>query len=349
MEECIEVKGARVNNLKNLTLRIPRGKFVVITGISGSGKSSLAFDTLYAEGQRRFSESLSSYARQFLGRMTKPDVDSIDGIPPAIAIEQKVSTRNPRSTVATTTEIYDFLRLVFARIGRTFSPVSGQEVRRDSVTDVLNWLSGAGRGTYYVLADLGWDARTDRVELLLQLKEDGYNRLYADGKALKIDEVLQQGPDTLSGAWLLLDRVRLSDAPEGDVRTRLLSSVADAFSRGDGRMAVAAEDGTLKLFNNRFELDGIAFRDPDEYLFSFNSPLGACPTCGGLGKIIGISEDLVVPDKSPTRRRASTTAPSPAGGARRWAGSGTSWLQWPSTTAFPSSSRTATFPARRRT
>ena len=298
MEECIEVKGARVNNLKNLTLRIPRGKFVVITGISGSGKSSLAFDTLYAEGQRRFSESLSSYARQFLGRMTKPDVDSIDGIPPAIAIEQKVSTRNPRSTVATTTEIYDFLRLVFARIGRTFSPVSGQEVRRDSVTDVLNWLSGAGRGTYYVLADLGWDARTDRVELLLQLKEDGYNRLYADGKALKIDEVLQQGPDTLSGAWLLLDRVRLSDAPEGDVRTRLLSSVADAFSRGDGRMAVAAEDGTLKLFNNRFELDGIAFRDPDEYLFSFNSPLGACPTCGGLGKIIGISEDLVVPDKT---------------------------------------------------
>jgi excinuclease ABC subunit A len=298
VEEYIEVKGARVNNLKNLTLRIPRGKFVVVTGISGSGKSSLAFDTLYAEGQRRFSESLSSYARQFLGRMTKPDVDSIDGIPPAIAIEQKVSTRNPRSTVATTTEIYDFLRLVFARIGRTFSPVSGQEVRRDSVTDVLNWLSEAGRGTYYLLADLGWDARTDRVELLLQLKEDGYNRLYADGEALRIDDVLQQGADTLSGAWLLLDRVRLSGVPEGDVRTRLLSSVADAFSRGDGRMAVAAEDGTLKLFNSRFELDGISFRNPDEYLFSFNSPLGACPTCGGLGKIIGISEDLVVPDKT---------------------------------------------------
>jgi len=298
VEEYIEVKGARVNNLKNLTLRIPRGKFVVITGISGSGKSSLAFDTLYAEGQRRFSESLSSYARQFLGRMTKPDVDSIEGIPPAIAIEQKVSTRNPRSTVATTTEIYDFLRLVFARIGRTFSPVSGQEVRRDSVQDVLNWLSGAEHGTYYVLADLGWDARTDRVELLLQLKEDGYNRLYADGKALKIDEVLQQGPDALAGAWLLVDRVRLSGAPAGDVRTRLLSSVADAFSRGDGRLAVAAEDGSLRRFNSRFELDGIEFRDPDEYLFSFNSPLGACPTCGGLGKIIGISEDLVVPDKT---------------------------------------------------
>ncbi|MCR5351548.1 MAG: excinuclease ABC subunit UvrA, partial [Bacteroidales bacterium] len=298
MEEYIEIKGARVNNLKNLTLRIPRGKFVVITGVSGSGKSSLAFDTLYAEGQRRFSESLSSYARQFLGRMTKPDVDGIDGIPPAIAIEQKVSTRNPRSTVATTTEVYDFLRLLFARIGRTYSPVSGEEVRRDNVSDVMAWLAGAGDGTWYVLADLGWDARTDRVELLLQLKEDGYNRLYAEGRPYKIDDVLQQGPDSLSGAWLLLDRARLSGAPEGDMRTRLLSSVADAFARGDGRMAIAAEDGSLKHFCSRFERDGITFREPDEYLFSFNSPLGACPTCGGLGKVIGISEDLVVPDKT---------------------------------------------------
>ena len=298
MEEYIEIKGARVNNLKNLTLRIPRGKFVVITGISGSGKSSLAFDTLYAEGQRRFSESLSSYARQFLGRMTKPDVDGIDGIPPAIAIEQKVSTRNPRSTVATTTEIYDFLRLLFARIGRTYSPVSGEEVRRDGVADVMDWLAGAGGGTFYILADLGWDARTDRVELLLQLKEDGYNRLYVDGKPLRIDDVLQQGADTLSGAWLLLDRARLSGAPAGDTRTRLLSSVADAFTRGDGRMAVATEEGRLQHFCSRFERDGIVFREPDEYLFSFNSPLGACPTCGGLGKIIGISEDLVVPDKT---------------------------------------------------
>ena len=298
MEEYIEIKGARVNNLKNLTLRIPRGKFVVITGISGSGKSSLAFDTLYAEGQRRFSESLSSYARQFLGRMTKPDVDSIEGIPPAIAIEQKVSTRNPRSTVATTTEIYDFLRLLFARIGRTYSPVSGEEVRRDGVADVMDWLAGAGGGTFYVLADLNWDARTDRVELLLQLKEDGYNRLYADGRPCKIDDVLQQGPDALSGVWLLLDRARLSGAPAGDTRTRLLSSVADAFARGDGRIAIAAEDGRLQHFCSRFERDGIVFREPDEFLFSFNSPLGACPTCGGLGKIIGISEDLVVPDKT---------------------------------------------------
>ena len=298
MEEYIEIKGARVNNLKNLTLKIPRGKFVVVTGISGSGKSSLAFDTLYAEGQRRFSESLSSYARQFLGRMSKPDVDGIDGIPPAIAIEQKVSVRNPRSTVATTTEIYDFLRLVFARIGHTFSPVSGKEVRRDGVADVLDFLAAAGGGTWYLLADLDWKGRDDRTELLLQLKEDGYNRLYAGGKPVRIDEVFQRGAESFDDACLLVDRVRLNGVPEGDTRTRLLSSVADAFARGDGRIALAAEDGTLHRFSNRFELDGINFREPDEYLFSFNSPLGACPTCGGLGKIIGISEDLVVPDKT---------------------------------------------------
>ena len=298
MEEYIEIKGARVNNLKNLTLRIPRGKFVVVTGISGSGKSSLAFDTLYAEGQRRFSESLSSYARQFLGRMTKPDVDGIDGVPPAIAIEQKVNIRNPRSTVATTTEIYDFLRLVYARIGRTISPISGEEVRRDGVQDVMAMLEASGAGTWFVLSDLDWAARQDRVELLLQLKEDGYNRLYAAGEPLKIDEVLQQGPDTLPDAWLLVDRVRLGGGMDGDTRTRLLSSVSDAFDRGDGRMALADADGTLKPFCSRFERDGITFRIPDEYLFSFNSPLGACPTCGGLGKVIGISEDLVVPDKT---------------------------------------------------
>ena len=298
MEEFIEIKGARVNNLKNLTLRIPRGKFVVITGISGSGKSSLAFDTLYAEGQRRFSESLSSYARQFLGRMTKPDVDAIDGIPPAIAIEQKVSVRNPRSTVATTTEIYDFLRLLFARIGHTFSPVSGQEVRRDSVQDVMNALQALPDGTWYLLADLKWSAREDRTELLLQLKEDGYNRLFADGAPVRIDEVLQRGAESFAEAWLLVDRVRLSGPVTPDTRTRLLSSVADAFGRGDGRIALRGEDGTLRQFCSRFELDGIVFREPDEYLFSFNSPLGACPTCGGLGKIIGISEDLVIPDKT---------------------------------------------------
>ncbi|MCR4860964.1 MAG: excinuclease ABC subunit UvrA, partial [Bacteroidales bacterium] len=298
MEEYIEIKGARVNNLKNLTLRIPRGKFVVVTGVSGSGKTSLAFDTLYAEGQRRFSESLSSYARQFLGRMTKPDVDGIDGIPPAIAIEQKVSTRNPRSTVATTTEIYDFLRLVYARIGRTFSPVSGREVRRDSVADVMEALSAAGDGTYYILSDLKWKGRQDRTELLLQLKEDGFNRLFAEGSPVKIDEALKQGADRISEAWLLVDRARLSGEMDADTRTRLLSSVATAFERGDQTMAVASDEGVLRTFCSRFELDGISFRIPDEFLFSFNSPLGACPTCGGLGKIIGISEDLVIPDKT---------------------------------------------------
>ena len=299
MEDSIEIRGARVNNLKNLSLDIPRGKFVVVTGISGSGKSSLVFDTLYAEGQRRFSESLSSYARQFLGRMTKPDVDSIDGIPPAIAIEQKVTTRNPRSTVATTTEIYDYLRLVFARVGHTFSPVSGNEVRKDTVDSVMAWLSSC-TGTCYVLADLGWPGREDKVELMLGLKEDGFNRLYADGVPVRIDEVLQRDGDYPADAWLLVDRVRMPESGEmdTDTRTRLLSSVATAFSKGGGDMAVAVEDGGLKRFCSRFELDGIAFREPDEYLFSFNSPLGACPVCGGLGKIIGISEDLVIPDKS---------------------------------------------------
>ena len=332
MADNISIKGARVNNLKNVTLEIPRGKFVVVTGISGSGKSSLAFDTLFAEGQRRFAESLSSYARQFLGRMSKPDVDSIDGIPPAIAIEQKVSTRNPRSTVATTTEIYDFLRLIFARIGRTYSPVSGREVRCDTVPDVLAYLDALYKGTapilnvgvggssdtaspilpavseeasapdkavpanvetVYILADIRWKEREDRVELLLGLKEDGYNRLYADGAPIKIDDVLKKGDDLPAEAWLLIDRVKLP----GD-RVRLTSSLNDAFSRGDGRMAVAADDAVLREFSTRFELDGISFRQPDEYLFSFNSPLGACPTCGGLGKIIGVSEDLVIPDKT---------------------------------------------------
>ena len=368
MEDCISIKGARVNNLKNISLEIPRGKIVVITGISGSGKSSLAFDTLFAEGQRRFAESLSSYARQFLGRMTKPDVDSIDGIPPAIAIEQKVSTKNPRSTVATTTEIYDFLRLIYARIGKTYSPVSGNLVHADTINDVLSYLTSL-RGnltyetsaslhhdlssdnyaaapispgqalppqcggplplepraaslpksdsclrksdgslscksddslscksddkTFYILADLKWVERTDRTEVLLGLKEEGYNRLLVDGKPVRIDEVLKAGADAVGEAFLLVDR--FSDLSDRD---RLLSSVSDAFSRGEGVMFVAVDGGGMRRFCSRFELDGMDFCVPDEYLFSFNSPLGACPVCGGLGKVIGISEDLVVPDKS---------------------------------------------------
>jgi len=294
LEEKLVIRGARVNNLKDITLEIPRGKIVVVTGVSGSGKSSLAFDTLFAEGQRRFAQSLSSYARQFLGRMSKPDVDSIEGVPPAIAIEQKVNTKNPRSTVATTTEIYDFLRILYARIGRTFSPVSGREVKCNGVQDVLEFISSieAGDEALYILSDLGWDGRDDRVELLLTLKQQGYSRLFAGKAPVRIDEVLQHPEDYGSGVWLMLDRAR---APFD--LTRLMSSVSDAFDRGDGRVRVVcgAED---REFINRFELDGIRFRKPDEEMFSFNSPLGACPVCGGLGKIIGISEDLVVPDKT---------------------------------------------------
>ena len=315
MSDSIIIKGARVNNLKNIDLEIPRGKFVVVTGISGSGKSSLAFDTLYAEGQRRFAESISSYARQFLGRMSKPDVDLIDGIPPAIAIEQKVNIKNPRSTVATTTEIYDFLRLIFARIGRTFSPVSGREVHKDGPADVMRWLEETTPGTLYILANLKWDERDDKVELMLGLKEDGYSRLYIPGngqdagEVRQIDDILQLDGNYPSDAWLLIDRLKVADPSDykedKDLRTRLLSSISDAFSRGGGDIRLVAERPeeptagfVVRDFCSRFELDGITFREPDDYLFSFNSPLGACPVCGGLGKIIGISEDLVIPDKT---------------------------------------------------
>ena len=289
MGENISIKNANVNNLKNVSVEIPRGKLVVITGVSGSGKSSLAFDTLFAEGQRRFAQSLSSYARQFLGRMSKPDVESIEGVPPAIAIEQKVNIRNPRSTVATTTEIYDYLRLVYARIGRTYSPVSGEEVRCDSAQDVLSYLESLQGAPSLLLAPL--DRGEDWVACLISLKERGYSRLFSEGRPLKIDQALQDGA-LAQDAMLLVDRFGdLSD------RTRVLSSISDAFQAGDGDVAVWSE-GVLKRFCSRFEKDGIRFPKPDEYLFSFNSPLGACPDCGGLGKIIGISEDLVIPDKS---------------------------------------------------
>lgn len=293
----IVIKGARVNNLKNVDIAIPRGKLVVITGISGSGKSSLAFDTLFAEGQRRYAESLSSYARQFLGRMSKPDVDSIEGVPPAIAIEQKVSTRNPRSTVGTTTEVYDYLRLLFARIGRTFSPVSGNEVRRDSVSDVLNHIT-SNKGVFYLLADPRWKDRDDRTEMLLDFKQSGYNRLWINGKAVKVDEVFKSG-EVPADALLLIDRVASDGSGALDDRVRVMSSVNDAFKLGDGSMSLYEEGSqSMRTFCTRFELDGMVFAEPEENLFSFNSPAGACPYCGGLGKTIGISEDLVVPDKS---------------------------------------------------
>ena len=303
----ILVKRAKVNNLKDVTVEIPRGKFVVVTGISGSGKSSLAFDTLFAEGQRRFAESLSSYARQFLGRMSKPDVELIEGIPPAIAIEQKVNTRNPRSTIATSTEIYDYLRMIFARIGRTYSPISGEEVKCSTVNDVISYVLEGQSDAIYILADLGWSARKDKVELMLQLKEEGYTRLFSD-KMMRIEEVMQmaQTEEYPEQMYLLVDRLRLprTEATQewDDLKTRLHSSIETAFNKGNGTVYVRkeAEEVTLKQFINRFEADGMVFSRPDEYLFSFNSPLGACPVCGGLGQIIGISEDLVVPDKSKT-------------------------------------------------
>ena len=292
-KETIRIRGARANNLKNVSVDIPRDKLVVITGVSGSGKSSIAFDTLFAEGQRRFAQSLSSYARQFLGRMNKPDVDSIDGVPPAVAIEQKVNIKNPRSTVATTTEIYDYLRLVFARVGHTFSPVSGREVHRDTVKTVTDYLASldSSYSSAMILADLDWENVQDKVELMLSLKEQGYSRLFSAGEPVKIDEALQSG-NIPSKALLLVDRISLP----GD-RDRIMSSVTDAFSRGEGRMSVWSS-GIQRDFSEAFELDGMKFAVPDEYMFSFNSPLGACPVCGGLGKIMGISEDLVVPDKS---------------------------------------------------
>ena len=302
--ENISIRGARVNNLKNISITIPRNRFTVITGVSGSGKSSLAFDTLFAEGQRRFAESLSSYARQFLGRMSKPDVEAIEGIPPAIAIEQKVNVRNPRSTVATVTEIYDYLRIIFARIGRTFSPISGEEVKCHGSNDVMAFLSSAsGPFAAYLLADLRWDAREDKVELLLALKEKGYSRLYsaADG-TLRIDDVMadSEGDSFPEGLMLMVDRVKIDGEMDADLRTRLLSSISTCFSEGNGKMYVVLDAGGVEMreFNNRFEADGMTFREPDEYMFSFNSPLGACPVCGGLGKVIGISEDLVIPDKA---------------------------------------------------
>lgn len=314
----IMVRRAKVNNLKDVTVEIPRGKFVVVTGISGSGKSSLAFDTLYAEGQRRFAESLSSYARQFLGRMSKPDVELIEGIPPAIAIEQKVNTRNPRSTIATSTEIYDYLRMIFARIGRTYSPVTGEEVKCHTTQDVLQYIFDGEGTAAYILADLRWADREDKVELMLQLKEEGYTRFFTD-RVVRIEEVMQRAEtgEYPSELYLLVDRVKLSGEPDEDMLTRLNSSVETAFDRGEGTAYVrkempgqAGHDGAqagydagfvvMRQFITRFEADGMKFEKPDEYLFSFNSPLGACPVCGGLGKIIGISEDLVVPDKSKT-------------------------------------------------
>ena len=246
-EGNIIIRRAKVNNLKDITVEIPRNRLVVVTGISGSGKSSLAFDTLFAEGQRRFAESLSSYARQFLGRMSKPDVEMIEGIPPAIAIEQKVNIRNPRSTVATTTEIYDYLRLLFARIGRTYSPVSGEEVKAHTVQDVLGNIFDGAPHTVYILSDLHWKDRQDRVELMLQLKEEGYGRLFqrSTKQVHDIEDVMRMGADAPDDLDLLVDRAKTTGEADEDLLTRLHASIQAAFDRGNGDMAII-KDGVRK-------------------------------------------------------------------------------------------------------
>ncbi len=301
-EQYITVKNARVNNLKNVTVDIPRNKLVVVTGLSGSGKSSLAFDTLYAEGQRRYVESLSAYARQFLGKMPKPECDMILGLPPAIAIEQKVNTRNPRSTVGTSTEIYDYLRLLFGRIGQTFSPVSGVQVKKHTVEDVISAAMKLPEGTRIALTApvVMPEKRRFASQLDVYLKA-GYSRVMHDGEFLEIEDLLSRKdtlPDSAEGYSLLIDR--LAVAHEGDELSRLADSAEAAFFEGDGVMELRVwnPDSTVSVieFSTRFEADGIRFEEPTDMMFNFNNPLGACPECGGFGKVLGISEELVVPN-----------------------------------------------------
>ena len=299
-EKSIYIKGARVHNLKNIEVEIPHEKLVVVTGLSGSGKSTLAFDTIFAEGQRRYVESLSAYARQFLGKINKPDVDIITGIAPAIAIEQKVNTRNPRSTVGTTTEIYDYLKLLYARIGHTFSPVSGQEVRCYSVDDVAAYIQQQGEGGRVVIAaPLTLGRGQGIIEKLTLLLSDGLMRVWTKGETRLIEDILPQVDEKTRAEEILvvIDRARI--AADDDTQTRMRDSVARAFSYGEGICTVITDKGATE-FSSRFEADGIQFEHPSEHLFSFNNPLGACPRCEGYGKVIGIDEDLVIPDKSKT-------------------------------------------------
>lgn len=318
----IEVKGARANNLKNISLKIPRNKLIVMTGVSGSGKSSLAFDTLYAEGQRRYVESLSSYARQFLGRMSKPECDYIKGLPPAIAIEQKVAARNPRSTVGTSTEIYEYLRLLYTRIGRTFSPISGQEVKKQSAEDVVNKALEFQDGTKVMIVaglclspspSVSGDAKPKRtLEQQLQVYlQEGYTRVMANGEVKRIEDILEELPDTTSeesaspipeGEWqeerplyLIIDRLSVSHSK--DTVSRLTDSVETAMYEGHGACRLVVLPSNIAFdFSSRFEADGITFEEPNDNMFSFNSPAGACPTCEGFGSVIGIDERLVIPN-----------------------------------------------------
>ncbi len=299
----IQIKGARVHNLKNIDLNIIRNKFIVISGLSGSGKSSLAFDTLYAEGQRRYVESLSSYARQFLGRINKPEVDYIKGIPPAIAIEQKVNTRNPRSTVGTSTEIYDYLKLLYARIGKTISPVSGKEVKQHHVSDVINFIQSFPENTRLLIGSplKAKNGRTllQEAELLLQ---QGFTRLEVNKEIVRIDELLKEKKEIScsdSVCNIVIDRVTVLD--DEDNMSRIADSVQTAFYEGHGECLIKVflgDEIREEHFSNLFEADGIEFEEPTVHMFSFNNPVGACKTCEGYGKVIGIDEDLVIPNKS---------------------------------------------------
>ncbi|MBQ7163276.1 MAG: excinuclease ABC subunit UvrA [Bacteroidales bacterium] len=296
----IEIQGARVNNLKNVSVRIPLNSFTVITGLSGSGKSSLAFDTLYAEGQRRYVESLSAYARQFLGKMNKPEVDFIRNIPPTIAIEQKVINRNARSTVGTSTEIYDYLRLLFARVGRTYSPISGEEVKRHTVEDVIHYVESFPEGTRFVVM---CPVQIDTAGQLQELMQQGFSRLDADGEMLRLDDLSQQ-PDplvALAGHSVCLVIDRLAVQSDRLTRSRLYDSIETAFYEGKHSCLIrmyAPAGEQLRQFSDRFEADGMVFEEPSDLMFSFNSPIGACPKCEGFGRVIGLDEDLIVPDKS---------------------------------------------------
>ena len=301
-KKFIEVKGARVNNLKNVDVKVPLNEFTVMTGVSGSGKSSLAFDTLYAEGQRRYVESLSSYARQFLGRMSKPECDYIKGLPPAIAIEQKVNTRNPRSTVGTATEIYDYLRMLFARVGHTFSPVSGREVKKHGIEDIVRTVMSFPEGTRVaILVDVNVpEGRTLQQQLSIYLKE-GFSRIELDDEFIDIEEFLTIDKEIQpsENLYLLIDRLSVSS--DKDEISRLTDSLETAMFEGHNRcrIKVYGEQGPVAIdFSNSFSADGIDFREPTDLMFNFNNPYGACPTCEGFGKVLGISEDLVIPDKT---------------------------------------------------
>ena len=301
MDETIDIKGARVNNLKNISLSIPRNQLITITGVSGSGKSSLAFDTLYAKGQRRYVESLSAYARQFLGRMSKPECDFIQGLPPAIAIEQKVISRNPRSIVGTSTEIYEYLRLLYARIGHTISPISGEEVKRHTPEDIVNKMLEYTDGTtILILAPLHLgDNRTLEKQLEMYMQE-GYARVFINQEVVRIEDVLDNAQllqQPVGDFFLVISRIRVDHTK--DTRTRMTDAAETAFYEGDGNLRLSIQPSNIAFdFSTRFEADGITFEEPNDNMFSFNSPLGACPTCEGFGTVIGIDEKLVIPNTS---------------------------------------------------